>query len=353
MLALFATGCVAAVPTASEYPAPVASAAQPSVTGRGDIAYAKRGAEAIRQAISRLGTDEAVRRLPEEGLTLADAAVEAACTAADGNLPVLVCHFGPERSRPVAQVIVWYERDGWEAQLYPQAPETPARERQQAFAELGCRLGYYSGISRVREARGPDGRQLLVVVDMGFAGEVPAEEVQVLRLRDGIWEVQWVPGAGDWNYGHARVSLAPGGIDHFDVQSSSWLRKDRLSGYLAEGPSSEHRLFEDRWVRKGSGYLLRDRVERESPYSALLRLIHYLSTGADEKALALLDPAIDLEDARRILAQKPRGQRWAVTRWGESGFLIDTRQGGKPDVQARFGRRDGQWVLVEVRPAGD
>ncbi|HWI53012.1 MAG TPA: hypothetical protein VNT01_12810 [Symbiobacteriaceae bacterium] len=349
LLAVLTIGCSPALPSATQYPVPVASAAQPALEARGDVTYARRALEAIRSALRSMEPEE-LEAVAEKGLQLPDAGVEAGCAAAvpgDGP-PTLVCHFGPAASQPVAQGIFWQENSVWEAQLYPQAPPALAAERAALLTDHGCRLGCNSGISKVRLAAGADGRELLVVVDIGFISGLKAEEVQVLRFRDRRWDVLWVPPAGDWNYGHARVELSARGHNHFQVRSTSWLRQDYFAGYFSEPEAGEHRRFAERWMRKGTGFVLANRAEEHTPYSSLVKLVHYLSVGGDEKAAALIARDLPLDEVRQALAQKPKRQGWTVTRWGDHGFLLDTKGEGKPALGVRFEREGDEWVLAEI-----
>lgn len=341
-------GCGRALPSATQSLAPVASAAQPAVSGKGDLAYAWRGAEAMRSALRDVDPEEALQRISGKGFYLPDAQVSARCAAAPGEYPALVCHFGPPESPPIAQAILWHEREAWRSQLYPQAPPGLADERRGALTDLACQIGCHSGISQARQTHGETGPELLVVVDLGIARGHKAEEVQVLRMVDGLWEVLWVPGDGNWNHGHAEVVLASRGIAQFEMRSSSWIRRDRLHGYLDEPLEGEHRRFSERWVRKGDGFVMRDQWEEPTPYGALVRLIHYLSTGADEKARLLIRPEISLDEARKALAQNPPRQGWKLTRFGDNGFQLDTAKKGKPTLGVRFERQDAGWVLSEI-----
>lgn len=349
LVAVLLTGCDLALPSNAQYPGPVASAAQPGVAAAGDLPYAHRGLEAMRNALRDLEPDEALARVPAEGLHLENAKVNAACVAAPGALPVLVCHFGPLAAQPVAQGIFWHDDGGWHAQLYPQAPRPLTAERLAWFEQHGCRLGCRSGVSRVRQGGSGLGPELLVVMNLGLLGPQRAEEAQLLRLVDDEWRVAWVPGEGDWYYGHAEVRLPARGFATFQVRNSSLSRQDRLTGYLSESASDEFRRFTERWEKKGAAYVMRDKAEEPSPFGALVRLIDYLSTGADEKAGPLLRPGISLEEARKALAQKPLRQGWPVVRWGESGFLLDTAKTGKPTVGVRFERHGDGWALAEVK----
>ncbi|HWI63079.1 MAG TPA: hypothetical protein VNT75_14620 [Symbiobacteriaceae bacterium] len=344
---LVLTGCGPALPSATQYPAPLPSAAQPAVSSRGDLAYARRGLEAIRSALRNLEPEE-LEEIPEKGLHLTEAGVAAGCADAGGSMPVLVCHFGPAAGQPVAQGVFWQENEVWEAQLYPQAPSKLAAERAEVISQQGCRLGCYSGIRQARLAPGADPAELLVVVDLGFVSGHRAEEVQVLRLDDRRWEVQWVPAPGDWSYGHARVELGSRGVNHFQVRSSSWMRQDPFAGYFSEPEAGEHRRFTEKWMRKGTAWVMADRLEEPTPYSSLVRLTHYLSVGGDEKAASLIAQDLPLEEARMALAQKPKRQGWTVTRWGDHGFLLDTKGDGKPALGVRFEKRADEWILAEV-----
>ena len=314
------------------------------------MGYAKRATEAIRAALREYGgPDEAVEQATQGPMELSDQAVQAGCRAASGQMPLLVCHFGPSASQPVAQAIYWYERGGWQSQLYPQASVEATAERKELLAELGCRLVCYSGIARARQVTTPEGEtELLVVADLGFSGGQRAEEPHLLRFVNGQWQMVWAPGAGDWNYGHAQVELTAKGIAQFKVRSTSWLRTDSLTGYFAEAETGVHRRFTEHWMRKGKAYVLANRAEEPTPYGTLVRLVHYLSTGGDEKAAGLLSPDLDLEDARKALAQKPRRQGWTVTRWGDHGFLVDRMHSGRPDLGVRFVRQDDDWLLAEM-----
>lgn len=342
-----ALGCSHAMPSATQYPAPVASAAQPAVASRGDVAYARRALEAIRSALRGMEPEE-LETVVSQGLDLAEAGVSARCADAGGISPTLVCHFGPAASQPVAQGIFWYENDVWEAQLYPQASANLTAERTELLGQEGCRMGCYSGISRARQTSGADGRELMVVVDFGYASRKKAEEVQLLRLNDRRWEVLWVPAAGDWGYGHTQVELGARGSSHFQVRTTSWMRQDSFTGYFSEPEVGEHRRFTERWMRKDTGYVMADRSEESSPYSSLVRLVHYLSVGGDEKAAGLVAPDLPLDEIRQALAQRPRRQSWSVTRWGDHGFLVDTKGDGKPTLGVRFVNDGEAWVLAEI-----
>lgn len=345
-------GCGHARPSAAAYPAPVASAAQPAAAAKGDIGYARRGAEAIRSALHGLEPEEAMTRAPRAGVAAAPDIV-VSCLPVRGEPPVILCHYGPNSAQPVAQAIFWYEQEAWQYQFYPQAALGLAAERREALSELGCRIGCFGAIAQARLVPGDGGPELMVVVDLGAGGPAKAQEVQLLSFADGVWSVAWVPPAGDWNYGHAEVTLPRSGDARFQVRSSSWERQDHLFGYVHEPENGEHRWFNDRWERRGDGYFLRDRDEESSPYSTLLRAIHYLTTGADEKARGLLAPELELETARKALAQKPKRQSWKLARRGESEFMLETRGTGKPDRAVRLEQRNGTWVIAEVKELPD
>lgn len=344
---LLCLGCSPVLPSATQYPSPVPSAAQPAAGARGDMAYARKALDAIRKALRDMDDDERQAAV-QDGLQLKEEGVEARCADAEGDMPTLVCHFGPAATQPVAQGIFWLAHQVWEAQLYPQVPQPLAAERTEMLSEHGCRLGCNSGIRRARLTDGPDGLELLVVVDMGHVSRNRAEEVHLLHLHDGRWEVQWAPAAGDWNYGHAEVELGARGISHFLVRSSSWMRQDPFAGYFHEPEAGEHRRFTEKWMRKGSAYVMADRAEAQTPYSSLIRLVHHLSTGGDEKAAELIAGDLDLDEVRQVLAQRPKRQGWTVTPWGDHGFLLEPGGDGKPAVGVRFTREGEGWVLAEV-----
>jgi hypothetical protein len=309
------------------------------------MAYARRGMEAIRTALRETDPDDAPE-LARTGLSLPEARVAAGCAYADGEMPTLVCHYGPSASQPVAQAVFWYAQGIWQAQLYPQAPLELAGDRAEVLAGYGCRLGCSSGVVRARQA--PGAREMLVVIDMGFSSGRRAEEAQLLRFDEGRWQLVWAPPGGDWNYGDAAVEFANRGLAQFRVRSSSRMRQDLYSGYLSEPDGGEHRRFVERWERKNSAYVMADRSEEPTPYSTLVRLIHYVSVGGDEKAAALLARDLPLDEVRQALTQRPRRQGWTVTRWGGEGFLLDTKNSGKPDLGVRFAKQDDGWVLAEL-----
>lgn len=344
---LLCLGCSPVLPSATQYPSPVPSAAQPAAGTRGDMVYARKALDAIRKAFWHMDADE-LEAVVQDGLRLTEEGVEAGCADAGGRMPTLVCHFGPTMSQPVAQGIFWQEHQVWDAQLYPQTPQPLAAERMELLSEHGCRLGCNSGIRQARLNDGPDGPELLVVVDLGFVSRNRAEEVHLLQMRHGQWELRWAPAAGDWNYGHAEVELGARGNSHFLVRSSSWMRQDPLAGYFHEPEAGEHRRFTEKWMRKGASYVMADRAEEQTPYSSLIRLVHHLSTGGDEKAASLIAADLDLDEVRQALAQRPKRQGWSVTPWGESGFLLETGNDGRPAVGVRFTRDGEGWVLAEV-----
>lgn len=338
----FLAACALARPAASGGPEPVPSASLPAVAGKGDPSFARRGLESIR---TRLAAREEGER--SGGFSLAEKELAARCLRADGADEVVLCQFGPAPDRWVAQGLFWQEDGLWEGQLYPQAPDYLALERQEHFRALGCACQ-----GKVRQARledGESGPELLVVIDLGKA-ELPMEEVHLLRLKGGIWRVAWVPAPGDWNWGHARVTLSQPGLTGFGVRSSSWGRQDRFAGYLAAG--GEHRWFTERWVRKGAGYVLRDQAEEPGAYGSLVRLIYYLSHHDEERARALIGPAVALEEAQKALAQRPPRQGWGVAKTGPGAFGIDRDGDGEPDLHATFAEHDGTWVLVGLDGPG-
>jgi hypothetical protein len=349
LVLLLRFGCTPVLPSAAPSPAPVPSAAQPAAIGRGGSAYAHSGLEALRTALREVKPEEALKRWAQDGVNIPDAGVAAGCAATPAPMPVLVCHFGPVVTRPVAQAILWHDGQFWHAQLYPQTPSEMHRQREETFAGNGCQIGCSSAIVQVRQGIDERRPELLVVVDLGVAAGRRAHEVHLLALVDDAWQVVWAP-AGDWHYGDATVKLTTKGITGFTVRNSSWLRSDLLSGYLQETAAGDQRRFVERWVRKGSAFILQDRAEEPSPYSSLVRLIHYLSQGADEKAEALIAPHLPVDDVRQALAQRPKRQEWSVIRWGDDGFLLDRRRTGKPDLRVRFARKDGQWILTDLWP---
>ena len=101
-------------------------------------------------------------------------------------------------------------------------------------------------------------------------------------------------------------------------------------------------------MRKGAAWVMADRSEEPTPYSSLVRLVHYLSVGGDEKAAALIAEDLPLEEVREALGQRPKRQGWTLTRWGDHGFLVDTKGDGKPALGVRFEQRSDEWVLAEV-----
>ncbi len=333
---LLLQACALAQPTAATGPAPVPSAAQPAVEGPGSQSYARRGLEALRNRLLHGGSiDEPLT----EGVSR--------CLQAEGG-EQMICAYGPSPDQPVTLVLLWPDDGDWHGQLYPQARDGIAAERRDLFAPRGCAFGCFSQVRKVRSGQGTDGPELLVVVDLGAQAESPMEEVHLLRLVNGAWEITWLPGSGDWNWGHAKVALPDSGITDFRVRSSSWWREDRFSRYFAEQESGEHRWFAERWVRKASGFMLRNQVEEPSPYSSLVRLVHFLSTADDDRAREFLGPDLGLEEAREALAQDPPRQGWAMRRIGELTFEIDRKGNGEYDLSVRFSRVEDKYKLTEI-----
>lgn len=347
LLAVLVTSCGAALPSAAQPPEPVPSAAQPAITGGGSRTYALRTLDGLRQVLAKLGPVRALDQIPKEGIRLSEQGARAGCVAASGDMTILLCHFGPEGGRPIAQGILWHDGRGWRSQLYPQARARVAAERAAFLAETGCQAGCQGRFRQGRLYRSDEGAELLVVVDTSSADGHPAEEVHVLRLADDEWTVLWVPDAGDWNYGHATVILGKG-THQFTVRSSSWLRQDHLSGYLSEPAEGDHRWFAERWMRKGDGYVLRDRREEPTPFGALVRLVYYASTGADEKAQRFLGPGVGWERMRPVLAQRPRRQGWKATRQGEQRYVVQPGN-GRPMVILEFDQHGGGWLVTEAK----
>lgn len=339
----------AVLPSSGTYPQPMASAAQPAATGRGAASYASRAVDGLRNALRGLDPEVALERVPGEGLSATDPQAQARCAAAQGDLPVLVCHFGPAAERPVAQALFWHDRGGWQAQLYPQAPIRLAEARREGLAPLGCLIGCQSAIRSARLVSGAEvRRELLVVVDLGAVAGRPAEELHVLTLADGRWHLTWAPGEGEWSYGDARITLPTRGEALFSVTSSSWLQSDLLSGYLNGTGAESVRWFTERWVRKGDGFALRSRQELPGAYRSLVRLIHFLSTGADEKAAELTTVA--LEEARKALAQRPPRQGWRIAHAGEGEILLDPNRPDRQAVRVKLERRGEEWIVTRISP---
>lgn len=329
-------------------PGPVPSAAQPAAAGEGDQGFARRGLEALR---SHLAARDALAPGKAASISLPDEGLSARCLAAEappGVGPVLLCQFGPSGAESVALGIYWQEDGFWLAQLYPQAPETIAGERRAFFAPQGCTVGCHGAVRRARVARGPDGLEFLVVADLGTP-VAPMEEVHLLEEAGDEWRVSWVPSPGDWNWGHAQVTLLQHGLDAFDVRSSSWGRHDRFAGYLAEPADGEHRWFQERWVRRATSYILRDQVEVPGAYGSLVRLIYYLSHRYDQRAESMLGPDISLEEARKALAQQPPRQGWKVERVDGATFRLDRNQDGRPDLETHFRQEGAEWILTALK----
>ncbi|MFZ5815017.1 MAG: hypothetical protein ACOY93_06900 [Bacillota bacterium] len=326
-------------------PNPLRSAAQPSSpAGAAETGQLRRGLELVRREIARrFGAEELLPDQPWE-LSLDEAGVGVQCLPAEASESVVLCQYGPEAGAPLWQGIFWREQGSWLAQLYPEPPASLAHERMQFLGSLGCKA--CSG--RLRQVRwGEDGQgwELLVVHDRGTEA-APMEEVHLLRLFSREWRTLWAPGPGDWNWGHARVTLLGAGLDGFSVRSSSWSRQDRFAGYLAEPPDGEHRWFQERWVRRGPAYILRDQVEEPGAYGALVRLIYYLSHRYDQRAEGLLGPEIGLEEARTALAQQPPRQGWGVERVEPGTFRLDRDGDGQPDLEAVFTQLSEGWALT-------
>lgn len=337
-------GCAVVRPVTSGTPLPMPSAIHPAVTGRGDSSFAHRGMETLRSHLSagQLETINGALVFQSEKLT-------AGCIRAEGSDEVLICQYGPNPDRLVAQALFWQEGGHWLGQLYPDAPEWLANERRQHFRATGCACQ-----GRVRQARvgpGEQGPELLVVVDLG-SDEGPMEEVHLLQLANDSWSLAWAPAPGGWNWGHAQVKLGgPGqGLTTFGVRSSSWGRQDRFAGYLESPAGGEHRWFTERWVRKGASFALRDQAEEAGPYGALVRLVFYLSHRDERRAQGLLGPQVTLEAARKALAQQPPGQGWGVVKEGPASFRLDRDGDGKADLSVTFAETPSGWVLAQVGP---
>jgi len=318
---LLLQACALAQPTTSMDHSPVPSAAQPAVEGPGDPVRARRGLESLRQHLQRGG---ALSEQVGEGVYR--------CLTAEGG-EQLICAYGSSADQPIALAIFWPEnlRD-WRWQFYPRGPSDRETERRSLFVPKGCSFGCFSQVRQVRAGEGDRGPELLVVVDLGAQATSPMEEVHLLRLVGDAWEVAWLPGRGDWNWGHARVTLPESGLTQFRVRSSSWWREDRFAGYLSEPEEGEHRWFAERWVRKGSGFVLRDQTEEPSGYGTLVRLIHYLSTADDQRAAAMLTPGLSLEAARQTLAQRPPRQGWSLKRLSPLVYEIDRDGDGRHEL---------------------
>lgn len=344
VLAVLAMAIAMARPAASVAPEPVPSAARPAAAGTGDQSFARRGMEALR---SHLASKEG--ELEGEELSLPAVGLAARCIAAEGTDQAVLCQYGPTDGDWVAQALLWREHSAWLGQLYPQGPDWLATERRQHFQSEGC--GCRGRVRQARLGSGEKGLELLVVVDLGTT-EAPMEEVHLLRLEREHWSLDWAPAPGNWNWGHAKVTLSQPGLTGFGVRYSSWGRQDRFSGYLTSPPGGEHRWFTERWVRKGAGYVLRDQSEERGPYGALVRLVYYLSHHDEERSGRLLGTGIDLEQARKALAQQPPRQGWKVVQSGPTTFGLDRDGDGKPDLQAGFEEQEGEWILTSLGPPG-
>ncbi|HYG57233.1 MAG TPA: hypothetical protein VD902_04100, partial [Symbiobacteriaceae bacterium] len=107
--------------------------AQPAASAKGDRSYARLSMEAIRRSLLEWQDPaEAVTDAAGRAIALTEPQVEAGCIpAAESDLPLLICHFGPAASQPVAQAIFWHAQGTWQAQLYPQASARVAAERKE------------------------------------------------------------------------------------------------------------------------------------------------------------------------------------------------------------------------------
>lgn len=333
-------------------PAPEPSTARFAVQGTIDSRYAQGGLEALRTLVSEQEASTSVGPGERQEFSAPDGVLTAWCLSAEATPttePVLLCEYGQTGEEPGARAILWQAEGVWQGQLYPQVPEPLADERRQLFRQLSCPAGCQERFRQARVVSGSGSLELLVVSDLGTP-DAPMEEVHLLRLAGDEWGVIWAPAPGDWNWGHARVTLMQSGVNGFGVRSSSWTRQDRFAGYLAEPPEGQHRWFVERWVRTGTGYILKDQMEEPDSYGALVRLVYYLSHRYDQRARDLLDPAIALDEARTALAQRPARQGWKVERADASSFRLDRNHDGKVDLQVDFYEAAGGWVLSRLRP---
>lgn len=339
-----------AQPNTSHSYEPIPSVAQSAALGRGNREYGRRGMEALRSHMAELVKEHDVPQGKPKTFSLPDAGLTARCLSAEAqppSEPVLLCQYGPTIAEAAARAIFWQEDGVWLGQLYPQPPDPIAAERRQLFRQYGCIADCEGSVRQARTGRRPDGLELLVVMELGTPA-ARKEEVHLLRLVDQAWVVAWVPSPGDWNWGHAQVTLMQSGLSTFGVRSSSWNRQDRFAGYLAEPSNGEHRWFTERWVRTGMGYILRDQLEEPGAYGALVRLVYYLSHHDDRRAQRLLAHDMGLDEARQALAQRPAPQGWKVLRVDSATFRLDRNGDGSPDLEVGFRHAATGWVLARL-----
>ncbi|ARU61479.1 hypothetical protein CBW65_11035 [Tumebacillus avium] len=106
-----------------------------------------------------------------------------------------------------AHVLAWQTAGQWKAQPYPQAGAADAAEREAIFNASPYRFAMFKSLYS-------KGDLLAVVLEYG--NSKAGQEVQLLRLENGVWRLLWLPTYNKWEtLYNAQVEMQ--GIDRFLV----------------------------------------------------------------------------------------------------------------------------------------
>ncbi|PZN12933.1 MAG: hypothetical protein DIU69_02065 [Bacillota bacterium] len=288
--------------------------------------------------LGRLNLELATPGMPFVSAALAASGSGDGVPAGKGELPpVLLIAFGPRFPETAGHVIATWDDQGVRLQVIDErVPPGPAADGREAGAAKP-RFGLATVFRSARVWRAGEGGNLeLAVVAEKYPGTPQSEQALfLLRREDREWRLLWATGGEEWP-GAARQIVLGDDLRWF-VAIFAGDGQGRAGGpgrvpvlVTPEGFGSG--LLQQRWERRGDGYVPVASMSVAQPAAVLEEFIVRLSRGDRDAAGKLVqDPAL-VERGEQLLSQRPLGQAWLVQAAGDSylrGPLVVTRRDGQ------------------------
>lgn len=247
-----------------------------------------------------------------------------------GEVPVLLCQWGPGANVVVARSLFWEQGGRWRSQPYPSE---------------GIRGT--AGFIRAYQ----NGNDLMVIMNVGIAQTRYAEQPQLLKRSDRGWHIFWLPPLQEWSGHHATVQFQGDALKRFLV----WTDRSVLPEDQRQPFTGNFGLYLERWERRGDGYVRVDRTEAQQPEMAVVHFFQALTRGDDTQASDWVT------DQRLILQAKAQGVHKVSV-----GFVQPVRVKGldeehvwgvaannydrKPNWLVTVEWREGRWRVSDITP---
>lgn len=274
--------------------------------------------------------------------------------AGKGDLPpVLLIAFGPRFPETAGHVIATWDEQGVRLQVIDErvppgrtaggqgaGAGAAAGEARREAAPPGAAAPRFGLATVFRSARvwraGGGGPLELAIVTEKNPGTPQSEQALfLLRREDREWRLRWATGGEAWP-GAARQIVVADDLRWF-VATFAEEGQGRTGGpgrvpVLVTPNGFVRGLLQQRWERRGDGYVPVNSTSVAQPATVLEEFIVRLSRGDRDAAGELVrDPAL-VERGEQLLSQRPLGQAWLVQAAGDSylrGPLVVTRRDGQ------------------------